>query len=354
MSILTRFFFRLFFVVSVYLRLGSDCKIVSIEDLNTELPNLLEIPNTHSIHTFIKKHGSFMFPTYSCSSIQDCFGEEISELKTALLESSGESDNVQDAANVEGIRASSFNRLLKSAVGAISSKIGRFTGKKTAKHMVRAIDYFLNAFFLVRARITEFRKSQEERVAVLSMMQVLFQHAFDIARQSKKERKIPDRFEWLYPIREYRSYKHMNRHWWSLYLLKHPHHTLYTVPIPLLGPTFLTLWALGKNGGTFLAAFEQLNKSDFKTKTIEYWAGYPKKAAKCSAKATSDADPSTCIDQLKDELGVLTADKAKYLVEEFAKTPLRKLEKMATDLVEWIKGGADQNDAENPFKRDYA
>jgi hypothetical protein len=342
---------RLSLGVFAMLVLGTIGKIITVEDLETNLPNLLIIPNTQSINSLFKKHRSHMFPTYTCPSIQACFGDEISELKTALLESSGESEDRKVASTAEGVQASTFNLKLKLAVDAIQKNLGILSRKKTARYMVHAADYLLNAFFLVQSRITEFRQSPGNREALLYMMEACFDEAHKIASQPKKFRN-DDRFGWLSLIREYRYYTHMNRHWFTLWTKDHPKETLYTVPIPLLGRTFLSIWALGIRAGKTLA-LTNLARSDFKKNTIDYWEKYPGEAKNCVQKKEALAIQA-CMAELDNRVGVLTVKKAKYLVEQFSKTPITKLREIAGDLIDWITRGADPRDSDSPFKLVHA
>ena len=322
-------------------------KIISVEELETKLPNLLDIPDTSSIHSLLSKHRSRLFPSYTCTSIQSCFGEEIAELKTALLENGGESDDGNVAGNKEGIQASTFNEDLKAAITSINAKMGFFsTGKKAAKHLVRAADYLLSAFFLLRSRLREFRNSPTERHAVISLMRTLLQHVPNVATRNNKDGTNSDRFEWLTLVREYRYYTHMKSSWRTLWFGKHAKEKLYTVPIPHLGSSFVTLWALGQSQN-MIDELEAIGK--FKDTSIKFWEAYPGGAKKCIAK-TDDVTVSQCLAELNNRHDVLTVKKARNFVDKFERTPLKKLQEIARPLLLWISQGMpDTNDPFSPL-----
>jgi len=192
-----------FLLVTAFLNQAFYGKVVSVEEIKIKLPHLLELQDTTSIHSLLSNHRSRLFPSYACTSVESCFGEEISELKTALLENAGESDDAPVVANKEGMQASTFNAALRSAVQSIYKQTGIFgTGKKTAKRLVRATDYFIGAFFLLRSRLREFRQSDKQRHAILDLMKSLFEHAAEIASQRKYSGREYDKFDWLADVPE--------------------------------------------------------------------------------------------------------------------------------------------------------
>ena len=331
----------LFVTCTSSIKLGKSRSVISIEELETKLKNLLVIPDTKQIYRFITKHPSRLFPSYRCVRIEICFSDEVTALKTALLESSGDTDNKSDVHSIEGPKGSDLNTKLKSAVRQINKKRSWFNEKETNARLTDAIDYFLSAFYFARARLPELRGAREQQRIVLGVMSELLDEAKKLARGAREKTKI--RLDWLHDIREFRHYTHMKQGW-KFWKGKVESFTLYTVPIANLGSTVMSIWALGMiNQKT--EELNKLNTSHMVTQTRAYWQKYSGIARSCTKRKQTLEE---CV-ELADLVGkypqALTVEKAKYIVSEFARRPLKYLQTHIGEIIKWISEGAIPGDS---------
>ena len=341
-------------VAAIQLKMSSH--VPSIDEVVSKSPHLLDIPDTSIIGRMISKSPSPMFPSFNCKDIQTCFGDEISALKAAILRNAQDTDDSSGTSDP----AVHFGRSLKSATQAIDSLEGFFfTRRKTARHAVSALNYFLAAFYFARWKLPELSKSEigdDQALKVLEVMTALLDRAAAIARSPKKKLESHDSMDWVNVVREYCRFTDSKKHWYTVWLIKHRDEKLYTVPVPNLGSTFLAIWALGhvalaKTDQQIInQLFSWKDKHGFQKQTIDYWKSFQSFMRKCRD------TPERCEEEFHKKHGesykkALTVSKAKYLVEHFAQAHSSFLFTNAKKLYEWLIDGANFSDdhTKNPF-----